>query len=125
MTDQTIDRSNPCYTVDAALRPYIIPALRPRVVLEIVAALRLNGHLIPQPFAGADVTKVQAEAKFPSDAAAKIIGRLILCIPEKDRDYSAVFDAALWLRAHDHPGLWLQLSVRDLIEAVVREVKAP
>jgi hypothetical protein len=53
------------------------------------------------------------------DAAAKIMGRLICCIPEKHRDYSAVTDAVLWLRFHDHPGLWLQASVRDLMEAVV------
>ena len=52
------------------------------------------------------------------DLAARIMARLILAVPERDRDLSAVFDALLWLRKHDHPGLWLTASVRDMMEAI-------
>lgn len=56
-------------------------------------------------------------------AGARIMARLINCIPEKDRDYSAVFDALVWIHQHDHPDLWLPANVRDLVESTVKEVR--
>lgn len=55
-------------------------------------------------------------------AAMRIMGRLICCIPERDRDDSAVFDAVMWIHRHHPQNVWLPVSVHELMERTVEEV---
>ena len=54
----------------------------------------------------------------PIEPAAKIMARLILATPERDRDLSAVFDALLWLKQNCPDKVWIVAEVRDMMEAL-------